>query len=437
MAIAMTDAAGQARVVVSNGFSQFFLRHAATAAARRGMLAAFLTGAYPTPVVRRLLGATPVFRRKSARLLARHEPIPDDLVASNLSSEVPHQLGLALARRGGAWRRPAEALDLAALRLYARWARRVVGRLPSGDGRGIYHYRAGFGGPSVAVAKARGWLALCDHSIAHPAVVAYLVDHGGSLPPTGHAQGLSRFWRLVLDDIEQADHVVVNSDFVRGTFEHLGWPRDAVDVVYLGVDRAFLDGLPPRVAPDERLRLLYAGEFSRRKGADILAHALADLDDVDWRLSVCGPVNVELEGAAKTLFADGRATCRGILGRDDVAREMAAADIFVFPTLAEGSARVVFEALAAGCFVVTTPNAGSIVADGVHGRLVEPGSPAALAQALREANGDREALCRVGAANRELVKASHTQAHYGQELMTLYDRLIDTPAAAGARRRQR
>ena len=44
------------------------------------------------------------------------------------------------------------------------------------------------------------------------------------------------------------------------------------------------------------------------------------------------------------------------------------------PASVEGSARVVFEALAAGCYVITTPNAGSIVKDEVHGALVEPGS---------------------------------------------------------------
>ncbi len=46
--------------------------------------------------------------------------------------------------------------------------------------------------------------ALCDHSIAHPAVPNYLVTHDGQLPPPGTQGAMSRFWRDVLADIEQA-----------------------------------------------------------------------------------------------------------------------------------------------------------------------------------------------------------------------------------------
>ena len=102
---------------------------------------------------------------------------------------------------------------------------------------------------------------------------------------------------------------------------------------------------------------------------------------------------------------------------------MAAADVFVFPTLAEGSARVVFEAMAAGCFVVTTANAGSIVEDGVHGRLVAPGDPMALAAALRATAGDRETVARIGRANAALVARDYRQAEYGTRLFELYERL--------------
>ena len=46
---------------------------------------------------------------------------------------------------------------------------------------------------------------------------------------------------------------------------------------------------------------------------------------------------------------------------------MSRAEVFVFPSLAEGSARVVAMAMAAGCYVITTPNSGSVVRDGAMG----------------------------------------------------------------------
>ena len=89
---------------------------------------------------------------------------------------------------------------------------------------------------------------------------------------------------------------------------------------------------------------------------------MSRLDDVDWRLDLCGQVEPGTAAAFGRLAADPRVTYHGMLPLKDLAARMAVAEVFVFPTLADDSARVVWEALAAGCYVVTTANAGSIVA---------------------------------------------------------------------------
>ena len=96
--------------------------------------------------------------------------------------------------------------------------------------------------------------------------------------------------------------------------------------------------------------------------------------------------------------------------------------VFVFPSYAEGSARAVFEALACGCYVITTPNSGSIVEDGVHGALVPP-DPEAIAAAIENADVDRERLARIGNSNAVVVAERYRQADYGEGLERLYRRL--------------
>jgi glycosyltransferase involved in cell wall biosynthesis len=49
---------------------------------------------------------------------------------------------------------------------------------------------------------------------------------------------------------------------------------------------------------------------------------------------------------------------------------LAWADVFLLPSICEGSALAIHEALAAGLPVVTTPNSGSVVRDGVDGYVV-------------------------------------------------------------------
>jgi glycosyltransferase involved in cell wall biosynthesis len=403
------------KVVISNGVNRFHLAVAAAEVARSKNLALMLTGVYPTRRVARLVEVLGLYRKpKIARLIDRGEDIPENLVESLWWPELLSQLG-SFARscdRG----RLADVLDDAALRTFARGAAKQVRRLPP-DAR-IYHYRSGFGLASVTQVKKAGLVALCDHSIVHPLSLNELL--------ASPSARLSRPWRTVLRDLEHADHVLVNSDFVKSTFLDYGWEPARVDVIYWGVDEAFLATVPERAAePDEReaLRLLFAGSFERRKGVDALVAALSHLDDVPWRLQIAGALAPESRDAHRRFLEDPRVSLLGTLPRVRLARAMAASDIFVFPTLAEGSARVVFEALACGLHVVTTPNAGSIVEDGVHGALVPPHSPDALADALRRADADRGALQVIGRRNAVLVRERYRQRDYGRALLELYARL--------------
>lgn len=418
-------------VVISNGYGRFHLRAAAAEAARRGRLAAYITAAYPSASTKALVAAAGLATwRPVARLLSREDAVPSGLVRAQWAAEVFHHLDNAARRLPVVGNPLGEGLQIIGRALYTRGAARALEALPPANGRGIYHYRAGFGLGSVAVARRRGWVLLCDHSIAHPAVLDHLVTHDGRLPPPGTRGKVTPTWRQVERDIDAADYVVVNSTFVADTFVHQGWDSSRVGVVWWGIDTGFLDALPPRQAAkhDAPLALLFAGAFGRRKGGDVLAAALATLNDVDWRLDVCGPIEPDLAAVAARLRLDPRVTFHGTVSAPSLARIMTAAEVFVFPSLAEGSARVVFEALAAGCYVVTTANAGSIVVDGVHGAIVPPADPVALAQALRVAAADRGRAAAMGAVNAELIRRDFQQRFYGEKLAALYDRLVDNGA---------
>jgi len=70
----------------------------------------------------------------------------------------------------------------------------------------------------------------------------------------------------------------------------------------------------------------------------------------------------------------------GPIQRSRMHEEFAQADLFVLPSLSEGSAIVCYEALAAGLPVLTTTNAGSVVRDNKEGWIV----PICDAQAIAD-----------------------------------------------------
>ncbi len=410
--------------VISNGHGLFPLRLAAAEMARRGELANFITGGYPTAPVRAVLAATGLTRLASVRRLLRREEsaIPEDAVHGLWLSEAIIHLG-HLVRAVSRTPRHAEYIYDAARRLYGWQASAAV----RATGARLYHYRSGYGHASVRVARDRGLVILCEHSIAHPAVLAYLIENGGRLPARGQSGPISPMWRAIAEDVAQAHHVVVNSDFVKTTFLHQGWDAARVHVIYRGVDDQFMNAVSPEAgdaAAAAPLRVLFAGALDRRKGAESLLAALPKLGDAHWRLDIAGPIAPDIGRRFRDVLGDPRVAIRGTLPRAALASLMTTADVFVFPSLCEGSARVVFEALACGCYVITTENAGSIVEDGVHGALVPPADPEALAAALRRALGDRAGLAEIGRRNADLIRRCYRQSRYGESLGRLYASLL-------------
>ena len=101
----------------------------------------------------------------------------------------------------------------------------------------------------------------------------------------------------------------------------------------------------------------------------------------------------------------------------------AAADLFVHPTLYEGSSLVTLEAMAHGLAVVAT-RAGGLpdkVVPGETGWLVEPGrADGARAGAVADALSAPDAFARLGASGRALVSREFSWTAVGDRTLALY-----------------
>jgi len=397
-----------------------------------GNLAQFITGAYPMSWVKRQLAIIGLKdHRKFARLLAREGSYPEKIVKPIFIPEAVMLLGVML--------RQFEGLGLGPLtNVMIRFAFRWYGRIAAGIVRradpsvSVYHYRAGYGGKSVAAARKNGMAILCDHSIAHPNLLDFFVENNGQWLEKGESGPVDLLWTYIREDFERADHVLVNSDFVKDTFTHVGWEKDRVHVIYLGVDDSFLDGVPEisMVDDGEKVgppKLIFAGNFDTRKGADVLIEALTQIDHTPWTLDIIGTIGAGARGRYAGFLADERVTAVGMVDRAELARRMVEANVFVFPSLAEGSARVIFEAMSSACYVITTPNTGSIVEDDVHGSLIPPGDVASTVAAIRSALDQPQRVKEIGHANAALVRRNYTQAAYGKNLDKLYKFLLEKP----------
>ncbi len=410
------------RVIIANGFKNFHLSSAAAEADKRGALVALFNGLYPKKWIAAIIARLRLSgQRRLKRFFGREVDIDERRVRMFVMADILNDCAL-LAGRPDANRSFVPKLHALSMRMFGDAAATALRRTKRQFE--IYHYRSGFGLASLKEARRKGAILLCDHSIAHPLVLRRLISDRGALNELSDRANLDPMSQLVISDIEEADHVVVNSHFVKDTFRHVGFPTEKLSVVYFGVDDVFLRSIPARRTrePGERLRLMFAGSFCDRKGAAALLDAISRLPVAGWSLSLAGAIEPHLENAVRQAERNYPVRRLGNLTREQLARAMCEADVFVFPSLAEGSARVVFEAMACGCYIVTTPNAGSIVEDGVHGRIVAPGDANALADALNAAIEDRS-VAAIGHANAALIGEKYRQRAYGEKMAALYESL--------------
>jgi glycosyltransferase involved in cell wall biosynthesis len=140
-----------------------------------------------------------------------------------------------------------------------------------------------------------------------------------------------------------------------------------------------------------------------------------------------GPDRHRLSDLATSLGLNDRIVFAG--HRDDVPGILAASDVFVLPTLGDVLPTVVAEAMAAGLPVVASDvgGLGEMVADGVTGFLVPPGSPDAVSERCLALLGDAAMRERLGARGKDLAVERFDARRQAASLVDLYNGLLGVP----------
>lgn len=186
-----------------------------------------------------------------------------------------------------------------------------------------------------------------------------------------------------------ANRIVAASEFVRTSLLESGVPSEKITVMPYGVTLPERQLRAPNYDGSRALRVLFGGHLHLRKGVQHLLRAVESLGPSAVELRMVGGIGLTREIIDR--FAP-LVDFRGRVPRSEMSAHFNWADVFVLPSLIEGSATVVYEALSCGLPAVVTPNAGSVVEDGVDGQVVAASSAEAIARALSVYLDDPQAL---------------------------------------------
>ena len=300
----------------------------------------------------------------------------------------------------------------------AIWAGETFGRLVAGQG---FHNASGlyaFSGEALellTVARQQGLWTAVEQMIAPRTIVdqlAYeeeLLNPGWQLPVANDAHA-SVFAAREEAEWQIADAVVCPSDFVARHVIAAGCKPEKVVVVPYGVDARFQPSPGPRLPGP--LRVLTVGAVGLRKGSPYVGAVAQELGD-KAQFRMVGPITILPEARAK-LAAMVELT--GPVPRSEMRAQFEWADVFLLPSLCEGSATAVYEALAAGLPVICTDNTGSVVRHGIDGYIVPIRDVRETAEILRQFAGNPAALARMSDSARERA-SDFTVSRYGERLV--------------------
>ena len=215
------------------------------------------------------------------------------------------------------------------------------------------------------------------------------------------------------------DRLVVGQDLDgSGVVSSLVEPGNVVDIA---------DSAWPR--EDGRLRLAWAGRLAPGKGIETLLEAIAllaatppDGRRVELDLLGDGPARASLMAEADRLGIADRVHWMGyVASRPPYLEALARADLFVFPSPAEGFPKVVLDAFAVGLPVVATPS-GALAELG-RGRLevVAADDAVLLADAIRGLVNDPARAHDLRAAGSDFA-AAHTRLAEAAQLVDRWTR---------------
>lgn len=169
------------------------------------------------------------------------------------------------------------------------------------------------------------------------------------------------------------------------------------------------------------------GRLSPEKGLHHLLEAAvklsADLPEALFLIVGDGPARTELEALSASLGLSGRVIFHGYCA--DVAQVYPALDLFVLPSLTEGMPMALLEALSYGVPVVATRvgEVPALLGDG-RGRLVSPGRPEELAQAISGLLADPAAARAMAGRARQHLAEHYSLEAWRKQIEGVYEKVL-------------
>jgi glycosyltransferase involved in cell wall biosynthesis len=297
--------------------------------------------------------------------------------------------------------------------MFDSWTKKVI------DDCDLFHSQDGFCLETAKLIKKRGAKFICDRGIIS---ASYLQN----LSESEYGRfGIDKRYAdcYISDRVHQehllADVILVPTETVKNSLIEEGIDGTKITVIPYGINLSFfqpIDGIK-----HDKFRVLFVGELSIRKGCHYLLEAWEKLKLKNAELIIIGNV----EKGIRQMLNKYKNTFRHIpyISQGELLQYYSSSDVFVFPSLAEGSARVVYEAMACKLPVIFTEMSGSVARDQLDGFQIRAKNVDDIVEKIAFYYENRDIAKEMGISGQNWIK-NFSKEKYGMEIIKLYKHLL-------------
>jgi len=278
-------------------------------------------------------------------------------------------------------------------------------------------------------ASARGARTIIERGSTHISEQFRLIDEerkrfGVSTPNRSRWEGLLE--EKQLKEYHETDFIMVPSEFARNSFIHRGFDPKKVLKVRYGVDLDLF--YPSPTTTHELPTLLFVGAIGFQKGMPYLLEAVHILraNGKKFKLKLIGRFEKDFEQWLQISNLRSEIDEHiAFVPNQELVNHFHSADIFVMPSIQEGLALVIAEAMASGLPVVATENTGAseFIGTSACGLIVPPSNSEAFALAIRSLLDDSAKAKAMGNEAGALSKDFGWSA-YGNAIDKIYQSIL-------------
>jgi glycosyltransferase involved in cell wall biosynthesis len=307
---------------------------------------------------------------------------------------------------------------------YFEWSSSAVGewvrRIGLEDANVLFGFIRNIDPKLCLECRSRGILTVADQIIAPAAVERQEFENQSARWPDWELPGRRIDFSLV-ENVErktwrQLDRITCASDYVRRGLIEQGINAEKIKVIPYPIDAARYR-VPYRRGRSGPLLVSFVGAVGLRKGAPYFLEVARRFAGKNVQFAMIGTAQLS-DRAVQSLA--GHVQLVGRVPRSQVADWLDRSDIFLFPSTCEGSAGAVMEAMASGIPVITSPNSGSLVRDGIDGFVRGYDDIQGMADCIDRLVGNEELRLEMGTRARELAEGI-TLENYGRQLIELIE----------------